>query len=348
MTAIGRRHILEPRTWLFAGLLSLGVFFPASQAYAYGTDVHFNLTYVEARLAGIDRNDALWIAFADESIDHNRSTSAYSGTIDTMFQFLGVHRYVWARNGERWQAYTDTGAPNNTLNGVMTTTHYTDAAAARAAVHHRRDVLWATALSALAGVQANERTTMIKADIAFGQFLHFEQDLYAHRQFGPSLDNEQWQPYGTFRGHSSEGYSPDYVALRPRLAREMLSSTFSYFQQWQQRRGARIADLSPVLAGSLITHISTAYDSRALQYPNHRFRPWFPPQRELNHQLTAALLVNSAARDWSADLPNANVLKYQLPYDQPMTPLVDVERRLGETLQVSPNIPFSALLGPEI
>lgn len=342
------------RSWITTGLLSVGVFFPAGPALAYGTDVHFNLTYIEARLAGIAREDALWIALADESIDHNRSTSAYSGTIETAFQFIGLHRYIWARNGERWQAYTDVGAAGTALNGVLTTMRYTDPAVARAAIFQRRDALWSTANAALRQARTGERIEMIRADIAFGEFLHDQQDLYAHRQFGPSLDGENWQPYGTFRGHSSEGYSPDYVALRPHLAREMLLSSYRYFQEWQQRRGERAEAISLGFATSLIAHMSAAYDSRALQYPDHRFRAWFPSQRELNRQLTFAL-ASLHRGAWELDLPNANEINYWLPYDQPATPLNEVERHVREpqlsrqrAFDAQTPLPFSAVLTEEL
>jgi hypothetical protein len=337
------------RSWVAAGLLSVSVLFPALPALAYGTDVHFNLTYVEARLAGIARDDALWIALADESIDHSRATSAYSGTIETAFQFLGLHRYVWARNGERWQAYTDVGAAGTAFNGALTTTRYADPAAARAAIFRRRDELWAIATTALRQARLGERTEMIRAEIAFGEFLHQQQDLYAHRQFGPSLDGEDWRPYGAFRGHSSEGYSPDYVALRPHLAREMLFSSYRYFQEWQQLRGLGAPSISLGFATSLIAHMSAAYDSRALQYPDHRFRAWFPSQRELNRQLTVAL-ASLPRGGWEVDLPNANEINYWLPYDQPATPLTEVERHVERLppIGVRRPLPFSAVLTDEL
>jgi hypothetical protein len=344
----------KARPWVTAGLLSVGVLRAAAPALAYGTDVHFNLTYIEARLAGIARNDALWISLADESIDHNRSTSAYSGTIETAFQFLGLHRYIWARNGERWQAYTDVGAAGTILNGVLTTMRYADPAVARAAIFRRRDELWSIAAAALRQARAEgpatQRIEMIRADIALGEFLHDQQDLYAHRQFGPSLDGEDWQPYGIFRGHSSEGYSPDYVALRPHLAREMLFSSYRYCKEWQQqRRGAGAEAISPGFATSLIAHMSAAYDSRALQYPNHRFRAWFPSQRELNRQLTIALAA-FPRKVWELDLPNANEINYWLPYDQPATPLTEVEQHVGEPLPLGTRapLPFSAVLTDEL
>ncbi len=298
-------------------------------ARAYSTDVHFNLTYVQARLAGLARTDALWIALADESLDHNRTTSAYSGTIETTLQFLGLHRQIWTRNGERWQAYTDRGAPSNPLDGVLDSTQYTAPAQARAAVFARRDRLWQESLDILARSAPNQRVSQIRADIALGTFLHFEQDLYAHRQFGSDLDGQDWRPYGTFRGHAAEGFTPDYVALRPQLANEMFSASYAYFVQWQQRRGIKAPELPAQLVHGLIRHISAAYDPRALQYPAHRFRPWFPAQQELNRQISLALLSNDPPIAWANDLPNANSIK-PLPYDAPDTSLRQIERRLEE------------------
>ena len=329
-------------------LILAAIVLSTKPALAYSTDVHFNLTYVEARLVGIDANDALWIALADESIDHNRTTSAYSGTIDTVFQLFGLHRYVWAHNGEAWQAYTDIGAPNSALDGVLTSTRYSSPALARAALNGRRDHLWNDAVATLAHGNSADRSSMIRADIALGVFLHYEQDYYGHRQFGPDLDGQNWVPFGTFRGHSAEGYATDYVALRPILAREMLATTYGYLMQWQARRNIKAPELPASLNATLINHISTAYDSRAMDYPNHRFRPWFPAQQALNTALSSALAANAASREWRTTLPNANDLKLQLPYDQPQTPLREVERRVGEPVLDNPHIPFSAVLPKEL
>lgn len=345
---VHRRGRATVRVFLAACLAIASVILPSRQAFAYGTDVHFNLTYVEARLAGLRYRDALWVAFADESIDHNRATAAYSGTIDTLLQFVGVHRYTWARNGERWQAYTDIGTPNNALNGVMTTTHYSNPAEARAEIAKRREALWGDALAAQSRMIPGDRATTIRADIALGVCLHFVQDAYAHRQFGQDLDGQDWSPFGTFRGHSAEGYSSDYVDLRPHLAQEMLNTTYALLQQWQQRRGGKATELSPTLASALISHMSEAYDPRAMQYPEHRFRPWFPAQKKLDRELMMALTANGASHEWATTLPNANDLKYQLPYDSPATPLRDVEQRIGEPLLSNAHVPFSAVLPSEI
>ena len=64
------------RLWLALSLMTSLFLMPCSVG-AYAEEVHFNLTYVLCRFAGLSDFDALWVADADQSMDTNGQTSAF-------------------------------------------------------------------------------------------------------------------------------------------------------------------------------------------------------------------------------------------------------------------------------
>ena len=146
---------------LVAVIIALWLF--PKPVFAYGPDVHFNLTYVLCRLAGLPADDSLWIADADQSMDKNECTTAYSDVPDTLRQEFHLKEKVWIRNGESWHAFTDVGADDSTLSDITQASKYSDPAAARNAVEMRLTILWDEAEKA-AHTDSTHRNNVIKAD----------------------------------------------------------------------------------------------------------------------------------------------------------------------------------------
>ena len=59
----------------------------------------------------------------------------------------------------------------------------------------------------------------------FGQYLHAEQDSYAHQR---GLTDRDGEPYGPELGHAMDGHDPDKTYLRPELAMRMAKDTYEH------------------------------------------------------------------------------------------------------------------------
>jgi len=280
---------------------------------AYGTDVHFNLTYVLCRNAGLGWQDSLWIAAADESMDHNDCTTAYGDDGFTQTVTSGV----WDINGEYWHAFTDKTIKPNT-DTLLTHAQYSDPAAARLSVESRRNLLWAQVQLALSKTSPSSRDTIIGSDISMGQFLHFEQDYYAHRQMTGYMDDKTWLPYGPYAGHYVDGHKPDYVVAREDLAVKMAENSYPYIITFAQSISTKHpAPLTHLLATSLIKALGNSYKVNT-------FGITPPTQSEVISAL--APVIHTGA------IPIFTNKMYNLPYDHPDTLLSEVKSRFGEQI----------------
>ena len=300
--------------------------FMPREARAYHEDVHFNLTYVLCRLAGLPANDALWIAAADQSMDDNYSTTAYTGNpIGTK---LKVDRKY---NGLMWHDFCDDGCRSDTKKAVrlytisfaksgggIGATPGDNGVKARTFIKARYKTLLQRAINTSAGSDDNNR---IMADIVFGQFLHYEQDFYAHRQFAKNyvksatleeyqaleLNDDAYWPYGTKWGHAADddGTTADQVKLRPYLANKMIFDCYSKIQSFAARRSISSPTETEITLAPLIDAIKNAYGPRTLKSKLLGYISYdFPDQENLKNQLSACL-ANSFPSAWpqSAQLP---------------------------------------------
>lgn len=238
---------------MLSGLLPCG-------AWAYGEDVHFNLTYVLCRLAGLEKKDALWIADANQSMDNNSSTTAY--------EFKSIfNRGPYDNNGRHFHDLRDENKVNDTdvpsILGLITI-RYSDGG--RAARDASRDQL--RKLLERSQEVTNDENHRITADIAFGQYLHAEQDYFSHRQFTrdylvPSNSDDadssagNFLPYGPHVGHAhdGDGHSADYVVLRPGLARLMVQDCYRKICQFAGKPAENI----PASLNALVDALASTY-----------------------------------------------------------------------------------------
>lgn len=325
-------HLRRP--WILVTSAMCGFFTCAvpRPCFAYGTDVHFNLTYILCRLADLPEKDALWIAAANESMDHNTSTSAWYDGVLT--------QGVWVQNGINWHCFTSEGASPTTGNDRTHTITYVNPDLAKSKIKGRLNELWANVdlqyRRHFPGDSQRDRT--IAANIAMGQFLHFEQDYFSHRQLTGYLDEKTWLPYGPFLGHVLDGEFPDYVVAREDLAESMVEDTYFYIRHFSQMTHHSPQQPPPTLLVSLIHAIASSYTlpPPLPPQPNGDNTPPAPPlhlslrpsQSDVNKKLSPHISMYA----WSTNLPTfTDKCKYQLPYDNAASiPLKEVRRIFGD------------------
>jgi RHS repeat-associated protein len=83
----------------------------------------------------------------------------------------------------------------------------------------------------------------------FGQFLHAEQDSYAHQR---GLTDRDGEPYGPEFGHAMDGTAPDKTYLRPLLALKMAHDTYELLRRYREEiSGCHLPDdwekVSPIV-----------------------------------------------------------------------------------------------------
>jgi hypothetical protein len=303
---------LPPLIALFAALALL-----SPNAFAYGPDVHFNLTYVAARLAGLPVSSALVIADADQSTDDNMSTSAFYS-----LPHWESHQKQCYQNAINWHAMAGENKVPGTdtvplFDGGGSTIRFIDGgAAARQAQHTRLAALWAQVPKKLSGPGQQ-----IQADIAVGRFLHAEQDSFSHRQFTAGyLDPQKYLPYGPRAGHvnDGDGHSADSLGLRPGLAMLMLHDTYAHLRAYAAIRTTRAtAPVSNADLDKLVMAVAGTYRTKAPR-PLNPLDPDTVIDEPLGQKtITAALSKALPAKiTWRVSLPRYDV-KFKLPYDNP-------------------------------
>ena len=314
---------------------------------AYGVDVHFNLTYVLCRLAGLPAKDALWIADADQSMDDNDCTTAFSGLLDALNQQVNpFKRKVWVRNGRDWHAFSNEGGEETVdPRGIPTTIHYDSPPIARAAIKTRLDALWQRVLHSTHDITKSNSDATIQAEIAMGQFLHFEQDYFSHRQLTLDyLNDDKYLPYGPFWGHVADKHVPDYVGARPSLANRMIQDSYTYIRGFtkalygkdlaEEISQANLKLLIYALANSYhFYHDPTATDLFGNTQPYLRVKRE-PSQLEVQAALSKAL-QSVHATEWGKTLPlytrdkAKDEFPFKLPYDDPKMELSKVKQRIN-------------------
>ena len=230
------------KTLTAIALLALGLLFCPSPARCYERDVHFDLTYVLCRLGGFNQIEAFIIADADQSLDDNDLTSAFPNSIS------GKIARLWNQDSSyRWHSLA---------NGTETMSNGRQAHSRREAVTDRRDELKKRALSSDEQKipKGEDGIVLIKKQpgdmgltqrkflqlVKFGQYLHYAQDYYAHRE--PSdyshLDAGEepgWKPYSKTYGHVADGHSPDRIPWRPKLAKAMAAFCYGEICDYSKR-----------------------------------------------------------------------------------------------------------------
>jgi hypothetical protein len=196
---------------VFVAVLTIAVLLRPAPAAAYDIDVHFYLTYVLARLAGLTDPQAFLVARADQSLDDNSATTA--------FQFPLPPRHYRA-HGKAWHALNRDQATVMQRFRVLQ---------CRAGVTRTLDRNIETGCAA--APSANDPLLFV----ALGEFLHYYQDTYAHSR--SSELTPDWVPYGATFGHFFAGVGPDLVANRPALAELMAVDVFEALKTFAVSRG---------------------------------------------------------------------------------------------------------------
>ena len=347
---------------LLIAVLVLALGLVSRRACAYNDDVHFNLTYVLCRMAGLPLKDALWIALADQSMDDNEQTSAFNGNIDAIEQAAGIKQEVWQRNGRDWHAFSSKGGEETLLAGLLSKrgrrVHYYHVEEARSDILTRRNVLQQRVFASLHLVANTDNTHILQSEIALGQFLHYEQDYFSHRQLTlEAVNNVKYLPYGPFFGHSADNHDPDYVGARPELAGLMIEDSYKCIRLFAAKSYGR--DLRPEMPHSALQSIINGLAAHGYHYypdihptglfgsPQPYLRVKQPPtQKETNSALSSALQALHLSGPWVTHLPcyaypDDSGLEYSkarhpfvLPYDNPKAPLIAMKNRVDALIEI--------------
>jgi hypothetical protein len=234
---------------------------------AYEIDVHFYLTYVLARLAGFSIPDASLIARADQSMDDNRTTTAFA------FPLPPLH---YREHGKLWHAF------NVNQDAVMQ--RFRDLQC-RAGVSETADRGLVTTCDSAISV-----TYPIQL-VYLGQFLHYYQDTYAHSNRNEMAKN--WSTYRPTFGHLFAGIRPDLVPNRPALAQSMAWDVFCALKAFAMDHGKTLSsNPSHKQINELVVVLARAYDRR------HR------PATDPSASADTSILTDSNSYHKSADLHN--------------------------------------------
>ena len=69
-----------------------------------------------------------------------------------------------------------------------------------------------------------------------GQYLHFLQDTYSHREINSKeMTDDQWQPYDPTFGHVAHGHNPDCIPWNLPLARAMAAKTYTELKDFADK-----------------------------------------------------------------------------------------------------------------
>lgn len=260
----------------------------ACPAHGYSEDVHFHLTLLLCRMAGMTRAQAGIIANANQSMDQDDGTTAFDG-------IAKVLTVPWQHNGKLWHAFS---------NG--------DAAHARRMIEMRmeelrlaafkpaRPLLWDDFVikrtkEGVFGIgnsdPSEESITIgeIRRLIRFGQFLHFQQDYYSHRRMGfEYMRDDQFVPYSPAKGHGVEhGIQPDCIPNRVLLAKKMAKASFKYISDYAKH----VLKIKSLFADRIDPHsdymIDELIDALAISYKGSPQHYKFP--NNANEVLTTKL-----------------------------------------------------------
>ncbi len=224
---------MTPNRCLLLSIIVMLLIAMPRQSMAYNEDVHFNLTYVLCRMAGISRWKATAIADADWSMDLNDTTTAFKSDPD--MSFIDATKYTWnnikwQRNGIQWHSF---------YYDIILHQPIKDDAKKRTTVTKRLADLKDRAFNLKGREDDNkvlrpefgrmEGVTLrqLRQLVYFGQYLHFRQDYFSHREMNKQeLTSDRWIPYGGTLGHALQSSVPDCVPARLELAKHMAQESY--------------------------------------------------------------------------------------------------------------------------
>ncbi|BCM88927.1 hypothetical protein IAD21_00769 [Abditibacteriota bacterium] len=274
-------------------------------------------------------------------MDDNECTTAFSGFGDVANQQINPwKKKVWVRNGRNWHAFSDEGVID-----AKTGLPRVDYATERQAIKRRFDDLWQRVQKSTPTSSTADENQIIIADIAMGQFLHFEQDYFSHRQLTVDcIRNDKWLPYESFLGHFSlrYGHTPDYVGARPGLAGLMIDDSHKYIRLFVENLYGK--DLAPEASHtarqSLISALVKAYFPSGSVPDLNSSKPYLNVetaayQTDVNKALSATLHAQGFSDTWTTTLPTYLVganedAFYILSYDDPKMDLDVVKKRIDQ------------------
>lgn len=158
---------------------------PAVPALAYQEDTHFHITYVICRSAGMTEKESLTVAAANQGMDDSKELKAF----DMDEKLLSVINLKLPEQW-LWHAIARRGSMNV------------------ADIVDRRRELYEQAVN-----ERDPRNRLVR----FGVFLHFQQDMWAHRlhEEGSSLSPTEYTPVTTPDGHARWFQQPDRPPYSP-------------------------------------------------------------------------------------------------------------------------------------
>lgn len=124
-----------------------------------------------------------------------------------------------------------------------------------------------------------QRAVASKDLVKLGQYFHYQEDWWGHRQ-GHGVGDD-WQPYGPTFGHAKDGHQPDRPPYDRARAREMAKEKLSQAQEFNRMLGGTPMDVPADMIGFLI-------DYQCIAYTHDAFGLW----NEVNPDDVAKLLDN--------------------------------------------------------
>ncbi len=180
------------------------------------------------------------------------------------------------------------------------------------AVLKRKEQLWNRAMAS-------------KDLVQLGQYFHYQEDSWGHRQ-GHGI-GENWEPYGPTFGHAKDLAQPDRVPYDKERAREMAKEKLAQAQEFNRSIGHQTMDVPADVPGFLI-------DAMCLPYTHDAFGLW----NQVDPDKVADDL-NNLCQKWYAEgkigkeikCPKVDErLRYEFDEDGKVTNGDDVQKKLDK------------------
>ena len=240
-------------------LFSFFLFSPL-HCWAYSSDVHMCMTRMFCAMNDMTPFECIMIALSDQDMDVNDTTTALKLDPVGLVNVLPQH----SRNGREWHAFYDSS--DKTL--------VTDDQKRSAVLGRLKELKKACFDSSsgpdgillgghFGGTTMTER--QLRRLIRFGQYLHFQQDYYSHREMdktGPRayLSDETCVPYGSEFGHLKESIVPDCIPSRIDLAKKMAANSYETIREFSINvLGNNPLPVTPGETDRIIEGLASAY-----------------------------------------------------------------------------------------
>jgi len=170
----------------------------ATRAMAYEEDMHFQLTYVLCRAAGLTAPEALKVAAVDQGMDDSIYVTATSFKDGILYNEEAEWKWHALDLGGRMEA-----------KGIVA----------------RKDELFKIALT---------RGTDADKLFCLGVFFHYQQDTWSHRHHydGGEHSYDRYTTYNTPHGHFIDGHLPDRLPYDPVAALMCLEDGLKYLNRF--------------------------------------------------------------------------------------------------------------------